>query len=230
MENNFAKKVKLFFKEKVKVRIPGLGFGFLLIALVFSILAFWKYYDTYEIANYDINRWATMFSSLAIWCIAFLMINSLFCGDRPVWSMVIYACAAFLLVLALLKLIQPCVSEIAFVYGSPDLAMGDNKIRVEICDSSILTAIFYVIAAVCTIVAAFLPAEWTFGKKKKKQATENVDTTENADMTDVDATENSDMTETADVEENSATTEAADATEVDTAEAADVTMREEDHE
>lgn len=163
----FFCKVWLLIRENIK--IPGIGFGCLFVAFVLSIVAFCNYYALYDMAGYDTNRWTVMFSWLTILLIVFLMVSALFKGDRPFWMLIAYAAAAFMFAFAALAFMQPCVSEIAFVFGSPDLAMGDNAIRVAICDDSITTAVLYVVTCVFILIAAFAPVTWTFGKKKRAQ-------------------------------------------------------------
>lgn len=162
---NFFCKVWRLTKENIK--IPGIGFGCLFVAFVLAIVAFCNYYALYDMAGYDENRWTVMFSWLTILVTVFLMISALFKGDRPFWLIIAYAAAAFMFAFAALAFMQPCVSEIAFVFGSPDLAMGDNAIRVAICDDSITTAVLYVVTCVFIMIAAFAPSTWTFGKKNR---------------------------------------------------------------
>lgn len=158
---------------KIKIKIPGLGFMFIVLAIVFSIISLVFYINTYKIEPYTIDRWALMYTVLAMWCLVFLAVNMLFKGDKPVWCIVVYAGAVFMMIYALLRLLQPCINPIGYVFGSGDLMMGDFEKNRQIASSSITTAVFYVITAVFTIAAAFSPAEWTFGKKKKQAMMES---------------------------------------------------------
>ncbi|MCH5162330.1 MAG: hypothetical protein J1G38_02435 [Clostridiales bacterium] len=157
-----AVKFAILIKDNFKV--PGIGFIFLFAGFIMAIVSFANYYALYDMAGYKNNRWTVMFSWMGILLIVFLMINALFKGDRPRWLvMIVYAVTPFLLISAMLQFLQPCISEIAFVLGSPDLAMGDNEIRVAISDDSIATAVMYAVTCVLLIIAAFVPNVWTFG-------------------------------------------------------------------
>ncbi len=208
-------KLKQFFCAvgrliKQNIKIPGIGFGCLFVAFVLSIVAFCNYYALYEMADYENNRWTVMFSWLTILLIVFLMVSSLFKGDKPIFMLIAHAAAVFMFAFAALEFMQPCVSEIAFVFGSPDLAMGDNAIRVAICDDSITTAVLYVVTCVFVIIAAFAPATWTFGKKKRaakaaEKAKQEHEAAENADVdvNDVEKAENAEgETQSDDIAEN----------------------------
>ncbi len=153
--------------SKIKIKIPGLGFIAVFLALIFSIISLVFYINTYAIEPFPIDRWSIMFTAFSIWCLAFLLINMLFKGDRPFWCIIIYALTAFMLIYSLLRMLQPCINAIGYTLGAGDLQMGDSAKNKLITSSSITTAVFYVLSAVFTIVAAFLPAEWTFGRFKR---------------------------------------------------------------
>lgn len=151
----------------IKIKKPGIGFMLLGVALIFAIVAFAMYFSTYDVGGYTINRWAAMYTALSLWCLVFLEVNILFFGDKPFWTYIIYALTAFMLVYSLLLLIQPCLTPIGFVFGAGDLNMGDSALNEVVANKSIVTAVFYVLAAFYTIAAAFMPAEWPYGKQEK---------------------------------------------------------------
>lgn len=193
-------------KEKKQiVKIPGIGFGCLVIAFIMAIISFANYNALYDLAGYDGNRWTVMFSWLSILCLVFLIVNSLFMGDKPTWTLVIYSVVEILLISAMLQFLQPCVSEIAFVLGSPDLAMGDNAIRVAISDGAITTAVLYVVTCVLVLIAAFAPAAWTFGKKRRQKKLAKL-----AAMKEAQAAQANEAVEAGEVENTAEAVEAAD--------------------
>lgn len=153
-----------------KIKKPGLGFIAVCLALVFSVVALALFVNTYKVGGYTLSRWALTCSILSIWFLLLLALNMLFFGDKPFWCGIIYALTAFMLVIGVTQFIQPCLTPIGFVFGAGDLNMGDTALNKVVANQSIVTAVFYVLAVLCTVVAAFLPAEWTFGKKKSRAA------------------------------------------------------------
>ena len=150
----------------LKIKKPGLAFVFICLALVFSVVAFALFLSTYSVGGYTLNRWAVACSVLAIWLLIMLACNMLLRGDKPVWTGIIYALAAFLLVYGMMQFIQPCLTPIGFVFGAGDLNMGDTALNKVVANYSIVTAVFYVLAAGCTVATAFMSADKSFGSKK----------------------------------------------------------------
>lgn len=150
---------------KLKIKIPGIGFAFALLSLIFSIIAFSLFINTYNIGGYTISRMAVTCSVIAIWLQLLLLINMLFQGSNPSWSGIVYAVIAFLLVYAFAEFIQPCLSPIGFVLGAGDLNMGDTELNKIVASKSLVTAGFYLFSALLITISAFIRPEW---KKKQK--------------------------------------------------------------
>ncbi len=143
--------------NKMRFRIPFVGFVFTLLAFIATLVALGKYINLYTVAGYATNWWTVLYSVLPALFLAVILVNSLLLADDPFFMIIFYVASAFMLIYGALAMLQPCISEIAFVLGSPDLAMGDNAIRVFISDNSIDTTVWYVVAAVFTIIGAFTP-------------------------------------------------------------------------
>lgn len=150
----------------LKIKKPGLAFVFVCLSLVFSIVALALFLSTYSVGGYTLSRGAVTCSVLSIWLLIMLMGNVLLRGDKPVWTGIVYALAVFLLIYGLMQFIQPCLTPIGFVFGAGDLNMGDTALNKIVANRSIVTAVFYVLAAVCTVAAAFISADKSFGTKK----------------------------------------------------------------
>lgn len=166
-------------KLGIKLKKPGLGFIAICVAFILSIVAFCLYFKTYKIEPFEHDRMTITFTIFAMWCMVFLALNMLFKGDKPFWTLIIYPAIAFFLIYALLKLMLPCVNAIGYTLGAGDLIMGNVEKNRAITNTSIMTAVFYVLSAVFVMAAAFMPAEWSFGKKKKSKtaAAEAAETT-----------------------------------------------------
>lgn len=142
---------------KMRLRIPFVGFLFTLLAFIATLVALSMYLNLYSVAGYPTNWWTVLFSALPALFLAVILVNSILLADDPFFMIVFYVAAAFMLIFGGIAMLQPAISEIAFVWGSPDLAMGDNAIRVFISENAINTTVWYVVAAVFTIVGAFTP-------------------------------------------------------------------------
>ena len=88
---------------KIKFRTPGLGFLALGLSFTFTVVGFSMFFYTYSIDPYTVNRWTVLMTSLSLWIMLFLMVNTLFMGDKPVWTAALYIAVAFMLTYALLQ-------------------------------------------------------------------------------------------------------------------------------
>ncbi len=159
-------KVLDFFKQHVKK--PGLGFVFAALALVFAIVATALFAATDSVSGTRSNRWAVMCCVLAIWILAFLLVNMLFQGDKPFWTNALFVVVPFLMLFAFLLFIKPHVFTLGFVFGAGDLNMGNVALRQLTAQYAMSAAVFFVLSVICSVVTAFMPAGLLFGAKAKE--------------------------------------------------------------
>lgn len=160
---------KLNAPKDFKFHALGIGFGFLSVSLILTLVGFIWTYKTYAIDNFTINRRVVFMTVLSIWFMVFLLAKTPFMGNKPLWSGMVYAAIAFMQVYALLLFIQPCISAIGYVFGASDLIMGDVEKNRAVANGTIVTAVLYVIAAICTIAAAFCSDKWTTKHERKSE-------------------------------------------------------------
>lgn len=166
---NTEAKRELTARSVFRFHIPGIGFGFLSVSLILTIIGFVWTYKTYSIDNFTINRRVVLMTVLSIWFMAFMLMKTPFMGNAPIWSGVICAATAFMQLYALLLFIQPCISAIGYVFGASDLIMGDVEKNRAVANGTIITAVLYVIAAICTVAAAFCSDKWITKEERRNE-------------------------------------------------------------
>ena len=141
-------------KLTVKINKPYVGFYFLAIAFIFTIVAFVYYFLTYKAFGYSQNRWIIALMVIVFWSFNCLLVSSLLSDGRPFWMDIFYVFAVFGLALSTILFLIPCLSPIGIYFTVGN--MGDveaNAIGVPRCIKGI---IFYVLAIVFVIISAFL--------------------------------------------------------------------------
>ncbi len=143
-------------KGNFKLQTPSIGFFSAAAAFVFAIVATILFFNTYAVGGYTLSRWAVTCSIIAVWLLAFLSINTLLVGEKPFWTNILYGVVAFLLTYGLLQFLQPCLTPIGFAFGSSDLNMGDSALNKVVAVQAVITAVFYLLAIIGTIVSSFV--------------------------------------------------------------------------
>lgn len=139
-----------------KLKKPHIGFIFMALAFVLTIVAFSMSFVVYGIFGYAVNRWGVFLAVAAFWLTGFLLVNALFAGERPFWVSLLYVGVCVALTFAAILFIQPCLAPmgIYFTVGN----MGDVEANAAGVPRAIVTVVLYVVALLCMVVAAFCPA------------------------------------------------------------------------
>ena len=137
----------------MRIKRPALGFWFLTVGLIFSIVAFELYNLTYDALGYSQDYWVIAMMVLAFWSFACLLVNGLFAGNKPFFMDIFYAILAFALVLATIKFLSPCLSPIAIYFTVHN--MGDVEANAIGVPRAIAGVVFYLLSVVCVIMASF---------------------------------------------------------------------------
>lgn len=135
---------------------PFVGFYCMAVAFVLTFVAFIIFLEVYGIFGYATNRWAIFLSFAALWFTAFIIVNSLFVGEKPFWVSLLYVAICVALTFAAILFIQPCLAPmgIYFTVGN----MGDVEANAAGVPRAIAATALYVVALVSMVVAAFVPA------------------------------------------------------------------------
>lgn len=141
--------------NKIKLQVPHVGFYLTIAAFVFTVVAFILGFVVYHIFGYAVNRWEVFCAVAALWLMGFLLVNSLFAGERPVWTAPLYAVVCVLLTFAAILFIQPCLSPIGIYFTVNN--MGDVEANAAGVPRAIATTVLFVIALISMTVAAFAP-------------------------------------------------------------------------
>lgn len=141
--------------NKIRLKVPSVGFYFLALALIVAVAAFVTSFKVYGIFGYHTNRWVVFTSFAAIWLLAFFIVNTLFAGEKPFWTMPLFAAVCALLVFAAVLFIQPCLSPIGVYFTVHN--MGDVEVNALGVPRAIVTTVLYVVALVLTLIASFCP-------------------------------------------------------------------------
>lgn len=142
----------------IKIRKPGISFIFVALTLIFTIVSFSLFISTYNVFSYEINRWAVTGFVLSIWGLVFLLVNMLFKGESPFWTMFIYPIVIFLLTYAVLQFIKPCLSPIGIYFTVKN--MGDTATNAIGVPRALATTVFTVISILlCAVAGGFSKAK-----------------------------------------------------------------------
>ncbi len=139
-----------------KIKIPGVGFIIGVVALLCAIVGFILFFSTYNVAGYKLNRWTVTCTALAIWFLLCACVSMFFEKEGSRVRDVFLILAVFCLTYGVLKFIHPCLTPIGFAFAASDLNMGDSALNRVIAVRAVITAVFYVLAIIATIVTCFL--------------------------------------------------------------------------
>ncbi|MCH5157128.1 MAG: hypothetical protein J1G02_04555 [Clostridiales bacterium] len=159
--------------SKRQIRIPFLGLSILSVSWICTLVAFIMSFKVYKIFGYATNRWAVFLSFAALWLITFLMVNSLFAGEKPFWADLLYVAVCVALTFAAILFIQPCLAPmgIYFTVGN----MGDVEANAAGVPRAIATVALYIVALLGMLIAAFVPAFIGIRKKDAVSPATNKD-------------------------------------------------------
>ncbi len=136
----------------LKLNKPRAGFYLLASAFVLVIGGFVLYFGAFDALSYSDDRWVIALTVIAFWSMAFLLVNSVLAGDKPFWTGVFYVIIVFALMFAFARFLSACLSPIGIYFT---VTMGDMEAYALGVPRCIAGVICYVLATVCTIVAAF---------------------------------------------------------------------------
>lgn len=147
---------------KITLKKPGAGFYLCAVALALSLAALVLFIRVYGIFGYTFNRWVFFMNFAACWLLAFYAVNTVLAGDSPFWASYLLVAVPFLLLLAGLAFIQPCLSPIGIYFTVHN--MGDVATMEAGVPPSIAAAALYVLASVLSAAAGFFSP---VGREKK---------------------------------------------------------------
>ena len=147
----------------MKLKKLGAGFYGLVVSLVCAIVAFIMYFLTFNAFHYSADRWVTALTVIALWAIAFLLINAIVSDDTPFYVDIFYVIAVFTLTLAMIMFLLPCLSPIGIYFTVHN--MGDVEANAIGVPRSIVCIVFFAISIIGLLVSAFLKLT---GKEKKR--------------------------------------------------------------
>ena len=159
--------------SKRQFKVPFLGLSILSVSWLCTLVAFIMSFKVYNIFGYATNRWAVFLSFASLWLIAFLIVNSLFAGEKPFWADFLYVAVCVALTFAAILFIQPCLAPmgIYFTVGN----MGDVEANAAGVPRAIATVALYVVALIHMLVAAFVPSVIVIKKKTATNTAPNKD-------------------------------------------------------
>ncbi len=140
--------------KTLKVKKPAVGFYLLAAALAVIIAAFIVSVDTFRVFHYDLDKWVVALNVIILWTLVCILANSFFLGDKFLPSVFFYGIALFCTVIALFKLLIPCLSPIGIYFTVHN--MGDveaNALGVPRCIAGVA---LYVVAIVLLTTSAFM--------------------------------------------------------------------------
>lgn len=139
-----------------KLKKPGIGFIFLVVSFIGTLISLILFISTYNVFKYELNRWAFSCLVLSLWGLLFLIVNNLIKGEHPFWQNIIYPIIAFLLVFSFTEFINPCLSPIGIYFTVHN--MGDTATNDIGVPRSLITCGFYLISIISILVASFTKA------------------------------------------------------------------------
>lgn len=136
----------------LKMKMPRTGFYLLVASVVLSIVGFSLFFGAFDALSFADDKWVIALNVIAFWCLAFLMVNSIFAGDEPTWTGVFYIIAVVTLLVAMARFLMACLSPIAIYFTVNMGNMEAYAIGVPRCIAGVAC---YFIAVVCITVSAF---------------------------------------------------------------------------
>lgn len=148
-----------------KLKLPHVGFILIALAFILTLAAFILTFIVYRIFGYNLNRWLIFLSVAALWLTAFLLVNSLFAGDNPFWTHLLYGAICIALTFSAILFIQPVLAPMGVYFT---VAMGDVETNAAGVPRAIVAVALYVAALFLTVAASFFRT--TRDKRENKGA------------------------------------------------------------
>lgn len=140
----------------IKFKRLNVGFYITLLSFISAVVSLIMFMATYSVFKYSFNRWVFFMTFLSIWAMGFMLVNTFLVGDKPFWVSYVYVLISVMLVLSLVKFINPCLSPIGIYFTVHN--MGDVETNAIGVPYSLVTAGFYLVAIISNLVASFLPS------------------------------------------------------------------------
>jgi uncharacterized membrane protein len=129
------------------------SFFLTVVALLLTLAGCFLAYKTYTVFKYTVDRWMVVAAVVAVWAMAFLVVNTLLRGEKPFALTALYAVAVFCLVVAICIFIKPCLSPIGIYFTVHN--MGDVETNAVGVPMSIATAAVLLLAVFSLLFASF---------------------------------------------------------------------------
>ena len=149
-------------------KMPFVGFGFFLLALIALIIGYALTFKTYQLDhNSDPNRLVVILPIFAIWILLIQLVMSFIDDNRPVWLDAINVVYCFLVLFAFGKFISGFLEYIGIYYTVHE--MGDVATMEAVVPKAILASVFLIVSCVLFIVGSFFKV-YIDNKKKEEEA------------------------------------------------------------
>lgn len=136
----------------LNIKMPRTGFCLLVASVILSIVGFTLYFGAFDALSFSNDKWVIALNVIAFWSLAFLIVNSIFAGDKPAWTGVFYIIAVVTLLVATARFLMACLSPIAIYFTVNMGNMEAYAIGVPRCIAGVAC---YFVAVVCITVSAF---------------------------------------------------------------------------
>ena len=135
----------------MKTRLKSFKLWFLVAAIIMTFVGFMLYFSTFAAFNYSQDRWVIALTIISLWGLVVLAINALVFA-KPFRFEFFYVVIPFALVIAIGKLLIPCLSPIGIYFT---VNMGDMETYAIGVPRCIAGVVFYLLGVILTIVASF---------------------------------------------------------------------------
>lgn len=133
-------------------RIPFIGFYLYISSLIVLVIAYFIAISTFNVFQYDVDRFVLVFPLLAIWIIVIQIVMSFIDKDKPAWTNVIELAFCALVLIAFAKTLIPFLTNIATYYT---VAMGDMKTFAIGVPRCITGCILFIVSCLLFVIGSF---------------------------------------------------------------------------
>lgn len=137
---------------KNKITIPYIGLFAYLIALGLLIAGLVLSISTFQVFQYDVDRFVIVLPIIAAWIIFIQIIMSFLDKEKPIWTNVIEIAYCVLVLFALAKTLIPFLTNIATYYT---VTMGDMETFAIGVPRCIISCVMFVISCIFFIIGSF---------------------------------------------------------------------------